>query len=302
MKLQRYEESYRVHKDEGGILLREFLFLRGITRRALTSIKFGGGLIEVNGHEVNVREVVREGDQVRVMFPPENRGKTLIGENIPLRILYEDEYVLVINKGPGMNTIPSREHPTGSLAQALIYYYESVGLPSTVHVVTRLDRDTSGAVLIAKYSPVHEKLSLQQKEKKVKRTYEAIVHGKVEPLEGTYTAPIGRKDDSIIERTVREDGQTAITHYNVKRYTTFFSHIHVQLETGRTHQIRVHFSHAGYPLVGDTLYGGAKNDLNRQALHCVSVEWLDIKSGEVKKVVCELEDDLKKFVEEKFRP
>lgn len=301
MKLQRYEESFRVHKDEGGILLREFLFSRGITRRGLTSIKFGGGLIEVNDREVNVREIVRVNDQIRVVYPPENRGKTLIGENIPLRILYEDDHVLVVNKSAGMNTIPSREHPTGSLAQGLIYYYETIGLPSTVHIVTRLDRDTSGAVLIAKYSPVHEKLSLQQKDHKVKREYEAIVEGQVEPQKGTFSAPIGRKEGSIIERTVREDGQTAITHYVIDRVTSSYSKVQIQLETGRTHQIRVHFSHAGYPLVGDTLYGGSDLAIKRQALHCKSVEWVDIKSGEKKKVVCELADDMKQFIQEKFR-
>lgn len=253
--------------DEGK-MLREFLKQMEISKTALTDIKYKGGVISVNGKEVTVRYKLKADDRVKIKFPPEIPSEGMKGEKIPLAILYEDEYVLVVNKPSGMNTIPSREHPVGSLANGLIGYYENNDISATTHIVTRLDRDTSGLVLIAKHSHVHHLLGKQQRSGGVHRSYEAFAEGIVEQDEGIIEAPIARKPDSIIERQVHADGQYACTMFKVAgRYGTF-THLHLQLKTGRTHQIRVHMSFIGHPLLGDTLYGGQKKTVTRQALHC----------------------------------
>lgn len=257
--------------SDDGKLLRNFLGEQHISKRTLKAIKFDGGKIKVNEKEVTVRHFLHAGDKIEVIFPPEEENKQLIAENIPLQIKYEDDYVLVVVKPAHMNTIPSREHPTGSLANALAGYYKQKGLSSAIHIVTRLDRDTSGLVLVAKHRHVHHLLSEQQKQGLVQRRYTAVVEGILKEEKGKIEEPIGRKSTSIIEREVRADGQYACTLFEVVDRLKGYTHIELQLLTGRTHQIRVHLSHYGFPLAGDDLYGGNIKDISRQALHCGSV-------------------------------
>ncbi|MGY3717764.1 RluA family pseudouridine synthase [Sutcliffiella cohnii] len=256
-----------VKKQDEGKLLREFLREKHISKSALADIKFAGGSILVNGNRVTVRYVLRIGDDIEVTFPEEISSEGLKAEQLPLDIVYEDDYVLVLNKAPYMNSIPSREHPTGSVANALLYYYKKNGLHSAVHIVTRLDRDTSGLMLIAKNRYIHHLFSLQQKDHFIQRSYIAIVHGRLKKRNGIINEPIGRKETSIIEREVRQDGQHAITHYEVMEEYSQSSLLKLKLETGRTHQIRVHLSYVGNPLLGDDLYGGKRDLIKRQALH-----------------------------------
>lgn len=264
--------SWQVKIEQQGVLLREFLKGQHISKAALVDIKFNGGRIEVNQKEETVRYVLQAGDEVTVHFPLETPSEGLLAEDLPLNIIYEDDYVLVVNKEPFMNTIPSREHPTGSVANRLAGYYQKLKLASTVHVVTRLDRDTSGLMLIAKHRHIHHLLSEQQKQGDVNRTYQALVHGDFRG-EGKIEAPIGRKSTSIIEREVREDGQYACTYYKVMSQQKDFSLVQLKLLTGRTHQIRVHMAYLGHPLLGDDLYGGTVDRINRQALHCSSLSF-----------------------------
>jgi 23S rRNA pseudouridine1911/1915/1917 synthase len=266
--------EYTAVAADQGKMLREYLKEKEISKSALTDIKFKGGFISVNGQEVNVRYMLKSGDFVRVEFPPEVPSEGMKGEEIPLEIIYEDDHLLVVNKPYGMNTIPSREHPYGSLASGLIGYYEHRGICATTHIVTRLDRDTSGLVLIAKHSHVHHLLSKQQRAGGVKRRYEALAEGDIMADKGMIEEPIARKQDSIIEREVHPDGQYACTLYDVKRRYEGFTHINLKLLTGRTHQIRVHMSYLGHPLLGDTLYGGNKNKISRQALHCCELSFV----------------------------
>jgi len=265
--------EWTAEASDQGKLLREFLKEKEISRSALTDIKFKGGLISVNAQEVNVRYMVKSGDSVTVIFPEEVPSFGLKGEDIPLSIVYEDEFILVVNKPAEMNTIPSREHPNGSLASALIGYYEKNGIVATTHIVTRLDRDTSGLVLIAKHSHIHHLFSKQQRAGDVKRTYEAIAEGKLVLDEGRIEMPIARKSDSIIEREVHIDGQYACTLYEVLQRYNEFTHIRLRLLTGRTHQIRVHLAYIGHPLLGDSLYGGKRELIQRQALHCREIKF-----------------------------
>ncbi|MED1202533.1 RluA family pseudouridine synthase [Heyndrickxia acidicola] len=263
-----FKLSWIIDEEHIHLSIKEFLAIQEISRRALTDIKFSGGAIYINGSEQNVRYRLKEKDVLTVEFPPEIPSRTLLIEDIELTVVYEDEHVLVLDKPAYMPTIPSREHPSGSLANAILGYYQKRQIQAAVHVVTRLDRNTSGLVLIAKHRYMHHLLSKYQQKGWVKRTYEALVEGWMKEAEGTIIAPIGRKDSSIIEREVREDGQYACTHFQVLEQFAGYSHVKIWLETGRTHQIRVHFSHLGHPLLGDDLYGGCMDKFSRQALHC----------------------------------
>lgn len=292
-----FQLKWTIEKEHAGMLIREFLLEeKGISRRALTDIKFKGGTILLNGHPVTVRAVLEEGDCLAVQFPPETPSCGMKGEDIPLDIIYEDSFILIINKPPFMPSIPSREHPKGTLANALIHYYEKIGLQSTVHIVNRLDKDTSGLMIIAKNRFVHSLFSLEQKNKRIERTYEAVVHGLVEYDSGTIDAPIGRKEESIIERVVRNDGQDAITHYRVIKRLKDRTLVSLKLETGRTHQIRVHMSHIGHPLVGDDLYGGKKDWIRRQALHSKNIRFYHPLLGKELEFSTPLPEDMKNLI------
>ncbi|WP_042356460.1 RluA family pseudouridine synthase [Bacillus rubiinfantis] len=294
----QFQLEWLIDDRNAGLLIREFLKNEAISKTALTDIKFKGGNILVNGITENVRYKLQSGDALKVIFPPELPSAGAKGEDLPLTILYEDEFLLIVNKPAGMSTIPSREHPRGSLANALVGYYERLGWTAAPHIVTRLDRNTSGIVLVAKHRHVHHLFSLMQRKGEVNRTYEALVKGIPAHKSGVITAPIGRKGDSIIERMVREDGQYACTHYRViKKYHTF-SYIELTLETGRTHQIRVHMAHLGHPLIGDDLYGGpVTKTIHRQALHCKKIHFCHPFLRQDMMFTAPLPDDMKQVIE-----
>ena len=256
---------------EQSLLLREAISQYGISKKALTSIKFEGGQIKVNGEEKTVRYMLEKGDLVTIVFPKEKKSNGLIAEEMFFPVLFEDEHLLVISKKAGMSTIPSREHPTGTLANGIAGYLEKNSSASTVHIVTRLDKDTSGLVCIAKHRHAHHLMSEMQKAGSISRTYEAIVHGSVEQDSFLIEAPIGRKDTSIIERRIDPEGKQAKTSVEViKRFAVNgenLTHVRLKLFTGRTHQIRVHMMSVGHPLIGDDLYGGSLAFMSRQALH-----------------------------------
>ncbi|QDQ01439.1 RluA family pseudouridine synthase [Lysinibacillus fusiformis] len=294
----RYTLSFTAEKD--GQLLREALSEWRISKRALTAIKFEGGLLTVNSVERNVRHPLQIGDRVEVKFPLEEKSEGLVVEYGELTIVYEDEAILVLDKPAHQSTIPSREHPTKSIANNVCGYFAQQGLASTVHIVTRLDRDTSGLLCVAKHAHIHHLTGLAQRGGEVSREYEAIVHGHVIEDCQSIVAPIGRKDTSIIEREVREDGQFAHTDVSVKR--RFYrqeepmTHICLKLHTGRTHQIRVHMAHLGHPLVGDELYGGTRKLIDRQALHCVSLSMKHPLTSEVLHFTSPLNEDMQQLI------
>ncbi|KAB2337715.1 RluA family pseudouridine synthase [Cytobacillus depressus] len=266
--MSRFELQWQISTQDENKSIKEFLFEKEISKTSLTDIKFKGGYITVNGKEETVRYLLQKNDFLHVAFPKELPSEGIKGEILPLHILYEDDFIIVVNKEAGMSTIPSREHPYGSLANALIGYYEQIGLQATIHIVTRLDRDTSGIVLVAKHRHIHHLFSKQQKNGGIQREYEAFAQGLLAENEGVIKEPIARKKDSIIEREVCPEGQYACTYFEVIRKFQAFTHVTLKLETGRTHQIRVHMSYLGHPLLGDDLYGGSRNLITRQALHC----------------------------------
>lgn len=263
-----------IEKKYEGMLIKEYLQeVHSFSRRILKSIKFEGGKILVNGLPKTVRYRLEFGDRLEIHFPPENKGFYMIPEELTLDVIYEDEEIIIINKEAGIVTTPSPHNPSGTIANGILYYYEQKEIHNTVHIVTRLDKDTSGLLLVAKNRYIHSLLSKSIMKGQVKRKYKAIVEGRFASKKGTIVANIGRKKDSIIERTITKNGKKAITHYEVEYETKRHTLVNVELETGRTHQIRVHFSHIGHPLAGDTLYGGSTELINRQALHCYEISF-----------------------------
>ncbi len=265
-------------------LLRDFLKQHQLSKRTITATKYNGGQLLVNGVERTVRHKLLANDLVTVIFPAERTSDGLRPEYGKLTVLYEDEAVLMIDKPPGQSTIPSHDHPTGTVANDVAGKLLKEGIPATVHVVTRLDRDTSGVICIAKNRHIHHLLSEQMIATGFYRQYSAFVEGHVNQKRIVIEAPIGRKEDSIIERRVREDGQYARTDVEIVKHFTVngfkYSQVNLVLHTGRTHQIRVHMQSIGHPLIGDDLYGGSHALLNRQALHCSKLSFKHPLTGE----------------------
>ncbi|MGM0523579.1 MAG: RluA family pseudouridine synthase [Bacillota bacterium] len=279
-----------VEKD--GLNVRDYLLSEvNLSRQTLKKIKFSGGAIYLNNEPVNVRATVKKGDTIDCLLPKEERSPSLYSVEIPLDILYEDDFIIVLNKPAGLPVMPKMGHDKPSLAHGLIHYYDQTKLPYTVHIVTRLDQDTSGLVLVAKHQLAHGYF----REMKVKRRYLALVEGKLKETSGIITLPIARKPGSIIERCVAENGKYAETHYRVIEEADGWSLLNIELKTGRTHQIRVHFSHHNHPLVGDTLYGGTKDKANRQALHCYHLAFTHPYTNETLSFLASWPDDLPKI-------
>lgn len=200
-------------------------------------------------------------------------NSNIIPTNIKLNILFEDEYLLIIDKLAGMPVHPSIEHYTDSLSNGVKYYFDSLNLHKKIRPVNRIDKNTSGIVIFAKNEYIQECLSKQMKEKVFKKQYIAIVEGKLEDKSGKIECPIARKENSIIERCVAENGEKAVTYYKVINEFNNMTKLEVTLDTGRTHQIRVHMAYIGHPIVGDSLYGNSSNLINRQALHAYKVQF-----------------------------
>ncbi|MYL38274.1 RluA family pseudouridine synthase [Halobacillus litoralis] len=218
---------------------------------------------------------VHTGDHLLLrLFGPEPLEVT--PASMPIDPVYEDDHLLVINKPAGVFTHPNRPDEHDTLVNGAAGYFQRRGIPSTPKYVHRLDRDTSGAILFAKHPLATAMLGREIKERKIKRTYLAWVHGRLLPEQGKIIKPIAKDPDHTVKRMVREDGRYAETHYTVLSYDALqdCSLVMLQLETGRTHQIRVHLSAVGYPLIGDTLYGGKGNNHYKQALHAARLTFV----------------------------
>ncbi|EFF64694.1 RluA family pseudouridine synthase [Turicibacter sanguinis] len=244
--------TYEIKAADDQTLLLNFLKKQDISKKAIVATKHRGGNMEVNGEHQNVRYLLKEGDVLVITFPEEERSTGLTPYEMPLDVVYEDEYLLVINKPAGIPTIPSLRHPEKTLANALIHYYNEHEIASTIHFVNRLDRDTSGLLMVAKYRHIHHLLTKDVKQ--IKRKYYTLVKGVMEKNSGTVHAPIARESEGNVRRCVRADGDDSITHYQVLEVWEKLTLVECELETGRTHQIRVHMNYLGHPLVGDTLY------------------------------------------------
>jgi len=274
------EELIRFTADDAdaGQTVRDVLQKRyGVSRRLLVRAKFNG-LITRNGALVFVNEQVQTGDEIAVLVD-EEETEAVQPEEMPLTIRYEDEDLMVIAKPAGLVVHPTGNHPAGTLANGVVAYWQKRGEKRRFRAVNRLDKDTSGLLIVAKNQWAHEQFSRMQQERRLTRIYQAIAEGIVIPDAGVLDHPIGLAENSFITRQVQEDGQTAVTHFRVLARGDGMSHVELRLETGRTHQIRVHMSHEGHPLAGDDLYGGARTYIGRQALHAAELAFVHPRTG-----------------------
>lgn len=230
--------------------------------------------IELNHKPCDTRKTGTFGDMITINFDYEEDNSNIIPTEMNLNIIFEDDWLLVVNKPAGIAIHPSVLHYSDSLCNGIKFYFDKIGLKKKIRPVNRLDLNTSGLVVFAKCEYIQECLINQMKNNQFKKEYLAVCNGFFDKKSGTINLPIARKENSIIERCISENGQTAITHYEVLKEFDNYSLVKCSLETGRTHQIRVHMSAICHPLLGDSLYGSISDLINRQALHCFNLQFI----------------------------
>lgn len=267
--------TYEISEAFHGKTILQFLKSRSYTDKSVIALKKTTEGILLNQVWAYVNTKLSKGDILTVRLVETESSEKIVPENLPIDIIYEDEDILVVNKSFGMPVHPSQNHYTGTLANAAAYYFQSQNKPFIFRCVNRLDKDTTGLTILCRHQLSGGILSDMVSKREIKRTYLALCTDTgLLPKEGTITAPIGRKEGSTIERKVDlEHGEHAVTHYKKIFHDKDkqISLIRLQLETGRTHQIRVHMSYIGHPLLGDDLYGGSTRLIGRQALHSYSL-------------------------------
>ena len=288
--------SYQIDKDEHydnvlHVLKEQFL----LSDRLITKLK-KANKIYLNDIPTYTKKSVTMGDTVSVLIDFEEDNSNIVASNIPLNIIYEDDYLLVINKPANIAIHPSILHFDNSLSNGVKFYFDKLGLKKKIRIVNRLDRNTSGIVVFAKNEYIQECLIKQMKTKELKKEYLAIAKGILKSKSDTLNFPIARKEGSIIERTVSSDGDSAITHYDVVKEFNNLSLVHIVLETGRTHQIRVLFSYIGHPILGDTLYGSPSKLINRQALHSYKLTFIHPITKKVLSLEVPLPNDIENII------
>ncbi len=253
----------------------------------------------LNSKIADTRSNISLNDVISVNLDFEEDSENIISTKMKLNIIYEDECFLILNKPVGIAVHPSISHYTDSLANGVKFYFESIDLKRKIRPINRLDLNTSGLVIFAKNEYVQESLIKQMQNKTFEKYYIAFVEGTFADKEGTINLPIARKENSIIERCIAENGQTAITDYKVLSEYDNFSIVECYLQTGRTHQIRVHMSAIGHPLLGDTLYGNSSNLINRQALHSYKISFIHPIIKQTMNFSCDLPDDMNSILIQK---
>ncbi len=289
--------TYKVGKEGQDVKIRDYMkenlnlsgrFIRGsaMDRR-----------LRVNGKEVKLNYKLQEDDVIEVTVNAEE-SQNIEGEDLNIKVIYEDDDLLIVDKPPFMVVHPTKSHPMGTLANGVIHHFRSNNDNSIVRLVSRLDRDTSGLIMIAKNQFSHMNLAKSMEKNLIKKSYLAIIHGNLENQEGTIDLPIGRPTDETIKRAVLEDGQRSITHYKIKERYKEGALVELVLETGRTHQIRVHLSYVGCPIYGEQLYSDFNDEelISRQALHAYALTLPHPRSGEILNFESTLPEDMTKLI------
>ena len=271
--------------------------------RSMLQQQIENGNLTVNQKQVSKNYRLKGGEMVQWAVP-EPEPLELIPENIPLDIVYEDDDLLVVNKPKGMVVHPAPGHPDGTLVNALLYHcgesLSGVGGQKRPGIVHRIDRDTSGLIIAAKNDAAHLALAAQLADHTLARTYECLAVGNFREDSGTVNAPIGRHPvDRKRMAVVRQGGREAVTHWEVIARYPGVTHLRCRLETGRTHQIRVHLAHIGHPILGDTVYGAKKPvpGLTGQCLHAVGLRFLHPRTGEPVELTCPLPEEFVRMLE-----
>lgn len=260
--------TYEVTSAYENISVSEYLRKHGYSRAFLICLKKMEQSILVNGTWVYVTHKLHEGDILTIHITENTSSENIVPVSLPLSVIYEDEDILLVNKPADMPIHPSQNNYENTLANAVAYYYKCQNIPYTFRCLNRLDRDTSGLVLLAKHKLSSTILSQQMLDLKIEKEYRALAMGHTE-TQNTICLPIARVSDSLITRCVNlEHGEMAVTHYKTLKHYDDFSYISLLLETGRTHQIRVHMAYINHPLLGDFLYNPQNTKyIKRQALH-----------------------------------
>lgn len=253
--------------------------------------------IYINDVPVFINYKIQPNDILTIIENSKEESSNIVpNPNIKLNVLYEDDFLLIVNKPSDLPVHPSILHYKDSLSNAVKYHFNKIGLQKKIRPVNRLDKDTSGIVIFAKNEYIQECLVKQMKSNIFKKKYFAVLSGVLDKDSGTISAPIGRKNDSIIEREIRNDGDLAISHYKVLKRFNNMSLVEYTLETGRTHQLRVHSKYIGHPIVGDSLYGSESLLISRQALHAYEVSFIHPISKEKMIIHSDLPDDIKNLI------
>lgn len=291
MKLEYVVNELTKYENVKEVLKEEFL----ISDRLIVKLK-NSKQIYLNNESTFVNQKLKIGDKILVDLDFEETSDNIVPNKINLDILYEDDGLLIVNKPPFMPVHPSMDHFKDSLSNGIKYYFNSIRLKRKIRPVNRLDRNTSGIVIFAKNEYMQECLIKQMKSGIFKKEYLAVVDGIIDKKLQVIDAPISRKDNSIIERCVSENGDRAITEIELLKTFNNYSLVKCNLRTGRTHQIRVHLSYIGHPILGDDLYGKKSEFISRQALHAYIVSFSHPLTKILFKIDAELPNDINDLI------
>jgi 23S rRNA pseudouridine1911/1915/1917 synthase len=298
--------TYTVKVDVKEVKLRDYLkYTEDLSSRFLKSSGISGK-ISVNGKVAKLNHRISTSDKIEIDMK-KNEHQNIEPEKMDLDVIYDDVDLIIINKEPGIVVHPTKGYPFGTLANGVSYYFKERNEKCIVRLVSRLDMDTSGLIIIAKNQFSHMALARDMQSihkqandmegKTFEKSYMLIVHGNMKDKSGTIDLPIGKPDPESINREVFEGGQRSITHYEVIESYKNGDLVKATLETGRTHQIRIHFSHLGHPIYGDSLYGASEESyIDRQALHAYKLILPHPRTGEELILQSELPDDMKKLI------
>lgn len=300
--------TYPITESDSDQRIYDFLCHHGYSRHIRTWLKQHPGSVRLNGEEALFYFPLKNGDLLEISLEEEHSSENIVPVDLPIHIIYEDEDLMVIDKPADMPVHPSIGNYENTLANAAAWYFHRQDIPFVFRCINRLDRDTTGLLILAKHMLSGAILSDQMKKRAIHRTYLAITEGKTDHA-GTIDSPIGRTDQSLILRQVdHENGDSACTHYLQKCWhpKTFYpetlpvpqdglSLVQLQLETGRTHQIRVHMTSIGHPLIGDTLYNPETALMNRQALHSYRLAFTHPVTGVSLEFTSPLPEDMVEF-------
>lgn len=268
-----------------------------LSERLIKKLKYDSKILK-NSIPVYINEAVSVADVIEAIIDFEEENEDIIPENLPIDIIYEDDGMIAVNKQAGIVVHPTSKHFTGTIANGIMYYFKQNDINKTIRPVSRLDRDTSGIIIFAKNQYIQENLIRQMTAKTFRKEYVGIVTGSLEQDKGTINLPIERQPGSIMLRHISQTGSPSVTHFEVIERFTAATYVRFELETGRTHQIRVHCQAIEHPLLGETLYSDLQTDLiERQALHSIKVSFNHPQTNEKICLTAPLPKDIENVLE-----